>query len=543
MKHSWYREGVVYQIYPRSFQDSNHDGIGDIQGIISRIPYLKSLGISIIWLSPVYESPNDDNGYDISNYRDILKEFGTLDDMRSLIMNLHENGIKIIMDLVVNHTSDEHPWFQQSIKNIPPYNDYYYWEKQKRNWSAFFGGEAWTYNQNRDAYYLHLFSKKQPDLNWNNPLVREEVKNIMRFWLDEGIDGFRCDVINLIAKADGLPNGKPALILRGREHYLNHPKIHPYLQELKNEVISNYDCFTVGETAFVSPQTALSYIAEDVRELDMVFQFDHMAADNYFVKWFMRKFRPIQLKKPLSKWQVGLQGKGWNSLYLENHDQPRSISRFGNLKYYYESATMLATMLYFQQGTPYIYQGQEIGMLNVSFENLDDYRDIETKNIYTLGRKLGMSHQRMMKKIKMMSRDNARTPMQWNKEKNAGFTDGTPWISVNPNYLDINVLGNVNQPDSILKYYQEIIRLRKLYPVIVYGDYNDIAFSNKKLYAYSRTDESDKIVVICNFTEKVIFLNQFDYLSSYRLILHNYKNVESLNELQPYEARVYKKNE
>jgi oligo-1,6-glucosidase len=539
MKHTWFKEGVVYQIYPRSFQDSNADGIGDIKGIISRIDYLKSLGISIIWLSPVYESPNDDNGYDISNYRDILKEFGSMEDMIELIKTLHENNIKIVMDLVVNHTSDEHPWFQASLRKEKPYDDYYYWEKKKRNWTAFFGGEAWTYRKERDEYYLHLFSKKQPDLNWNNPLVREEVKSIMRFWLDLGVDGFRCDVINLIAKADGLPNGKWSPILCGREHYMNHPKIHPYLIELKNDVLSKYDCFTVGETAFVTPETALSYIDENVRELDMVFQFEHMAADNYFVKWFMKKFKPMNLKKPLSKWQNGLLGRGWNSLYLENHDQPRSISRFGDMDYYKESATMLATMIYFQQGTPFIYQGQEIGMVNAAFENLDDYQDIETKNIFKLGRKLGMSKRRMMKKIKMMSRDNARTPMQWNDSLNGGFSMSKPWLKINPNYKDINVKANQDDKNSILKYYQEIIKLRKKYPVIVYGDYQDIDFKNKKLYAYSRQDNKNRITVICNFSKKRYSLKNFDYLKSEECILHNYENIDSLSVLQPYEARVY----
>ncbi len=541
MKQAWYREGVVYQIYPRSFQDSNGDGIGDLKGIIQRIPYLKDLGVSIVWLSPVYESPNDDNGYDISNYKDILKDFGTLEEMLDLIKALHESGIKLVMDLVVNHSSDEHPWFQNSRKRIAPYEDYYYWMKRKRNWTSFFGGPAWTYDEERKQYYLHLFSKKQPDLNWNNPLVRVEIKGIMKFWLDSGVDGFRCDVINLIAKEDGLPNGKPTPILRGREHYMNHPKIHSYLKEIRDDVISKYDCFTVGETAFISPETALSYIDEDVRELDMVFQFDHMAADNYYVKWFMKKFRPINLKKPLSKWQLGLSGRGWNSLYLENHDQPRSLSRFGSLEHRFESATMLATMIYFQQGTPFIYQGQEIGMSNVSYENLEDYQDIETKNIYKTGRKLGLTHQRMMKKIKMMSRDNARTPMQWDKSASAGFTSGTPWLKINPNYTEVNVETSLKKERSILKYYKEIIKLRKKYPIIVYGDYQDIDFKNQQLYAYSRTMGSSKLIVICNFSKGNCSIKQIEELSKYECILHNYPAFDHMDKLLPYEARVYLK--
>lgn len=541
MKRAWYREGVVYQIYPRSFQDSNADGIGDINGIIERIPYLKELGVSIVWLSPVYESPNDDNGYDISNYRDILGDFGTLDEMMNLIEKLHESSIKLVMDLVVNHTSDEHPWFQQSRQKIHPYENYYHWEETEKNWTAFFGGKAWTYDDVREQYYLHLFSKKQPDLNWNNPEVRREVKEIMTFWLDRGIDGFRCDVINLIAKEEGLPNGKPALILRGKEHYLNHPKVHGYLKELRDDVLSKYDCFTVGETVFVTPKTALGYIDEDIRELDMLFQFDHMAADNYYVKWFMRKFKPINLKKPLSKWQIGLAGRGWNSLYLENHDQPRSLSRFGNMDYRYESATMLATMIYFQQGTPFIYQGQEIGMSNVSFEELDDYRDIETKNIYKLGRKLGLTHKRMMKKIKMMSRDNARTPMQWNNTENAGFTQGTPWIKVNPNYEEINVEDNLKDPSSIFHYFQKIISLRKEHPIIVYGDYKDIEFHHKRLYAYSRTLDKQKLIIICNFSNELCPIRHIESISEYECILHNYEAYDEPMQLQPYEARVYLK--
>ncbi|MCK5732285.1 MAG: alpha-glucosidase, partial [Tenericutes bacterium] len=419
MKKTWYKEEFIYQIYPRSFYDSNNDGIGDIKGIIKKIPYLKELGIGIVWLSPVYKSPMEDNGYDISDYLDIAEEFGTLADIKTLIKELHKAKIKLVMDLVVNHSSNEHEWFKKSIKRLGKYTDYYHWEKKKVNWSGFFGGEAWSYNEERKEYYLHLFAKGQPDLNWDNPDVRDEVKKIIKFWLDMGVDGFRCDVINLIAKNNKHPNGKPRLILKGREHYLNHPNLHKYLHEIYRDVLSKYDCFTVGETVFVNPEVASLLTAPNRKELSMVFQFEHMAADNYYVKWFMKKFKPINLKKPLSKWQNKLNGKGWNTLYLENHDQSRSIDRFGSLAYHYESATMLATMLYFQQGTPFIYQGQEIGMINVSYENLNDYKDIETHNIYTTGRKLLMSHKRMMKKIKMMSRDNARTPMQWNDSKHA----------------------------------------------------------------------------------------------------------------------------
>jgi len=542
VRKTWYREGVVYQIYPRSFQDSNGDGMGDLPGILARIPYLKELGVSIVWLSPVYPSPNDDNGYDISDYRDILKDFGTLEDMKNLIASLHEAGIKIVMDLVVNHTSDEHPWFQASARNDPKYADYYYWREKKNNWTSFFGGEAWAWNEERQAYYLHLFSKKQPDLNWNNPAVREEVQGILRYWLDLGIDGFRCDVINIIAKADGLPDGRPTLILQGREHYLNHPKIHGYLGELREAVLSKYDCFTVGETVLIDVPHALGYLAEDRRELDMVFQFDHMNADCFFVKWLPRKFRMIRLKRPLSKWQNGLQGKGWNTLYLENHDQPRSVSRFGSDAYHKESAKMLATMIYFQQGTPFIYQGQEIGMKNAGFDNLEDYQDIETHNMYKMLRKMfHFSHQKMMRTVKLASRDNARTPMQWDETQNAGFTTGKPWLKVNPNHQSINVAENQTDPDSILAYYQKIIALRKAYPIIVYGDYQDLQKSHRKLYAYRRTYEGQELVVLCNFSEKGLTLRGGTDFKGMELLLSNYPAHECLYDLQPYEARVYYK--
>ena len=382
MKKEWYKEGVVYQVYPRSFYDSNNDGIGDIQGIIQKIPYLKDLGIDILWVSPVYKSPMEDNGYDISDYRDIHEEFGTLNDIKQLIKELHKAKIKLVMDLVVNHTSSEHEWFKKSVKKEGKYTDYYHWEDHEVNWTSFFGGKAWTYNEERQQYYLHLFAKGQPDLNWDNKDVREDIKAIIKFWLDMGVDGFRCDVINLIAKNNNHPKGKWSLILRGKEHYLNYPNVHKYIHELNQDVLSKYDCFTVGETGFVTPEIAELLTSPKRKELDMVFQFEHMAADNHVVKWFMKKFKPMNLKKPLAKWQNQLNGKGWNTLYLENHDQPRSISRFGSINYHYESATMLATMLYFQQGTPFIYQGQEIGMTNASFETLDEYQDIKTHNIY-----------------------------------------------------------------------------------------------------------------------------------------------------------------
>lgn len=538
MKKAWYKEGSIYQIYPRSFMDSNNDGIGDLQGVIQKIPYLKTLGIDIVWLSPVYASPNDDNGYDISDYKAIQPEFGTMADMVELIGKLHENQIKLVMDLVVNHTSDEHAWFIKSVERDPLYSEYYHWKKTQGNWTSFFGGEAWTYHPVRKEYYLHLFSKKQPDLNWDNPNVRESVKDICRFWLDLGVDGFRCDVINLIAKEDGLPNGKFHFVLRGREHYMNHPKIHAYLQELRNEVFSKYDCFTVGETAFTTPEIAADYQDEAKLELDMMFQFDHMAADNHLVKWFPKKFRPINLKKPLSVWQNGLNGRGWNTLYLENHDQARSVSRFGHPDFHDESAKMLATMLYFQQGTPFIYQGQEIGMTNAGFKDLSDYQDIESLNIYRLVTKtLRYSHRKAMRLLSVASRDNARTPMQWNNRPNAGFSQVKPWLKANLNCDRINVEENLNASNSILKYYQRILKLRKLYPVIIYGDYQDLHFKHRRLYAYSRTLAKERLIVLCNFSNKPLEIPYDISLQGYELILSNVP-VDSLI-LSPYEARVY----
>jgi oligo-1,6-glucosidase len=535
MKKAWYKSGVVYQIYPRSFKDSNNDGIGDIQGIIKKIPYLVDLGIDIVWLSPVYKSPMEDNGYDISDYQDINEEFGTMKDLDLLIEKLHEVKIKLVMDLVINHTSSEHPWFKKSVKQEGKYKDYYHWEDKKVNWTSFFGGEAWTYNEERKQYYLHLFAKGQPDLNWDNEEVRKDIKEMIKFWLDKGVDGFRCDVINLLAKDNRHPKGKFKPILRGSEHYFNQPKLHEYLKEINRDVLSKYDCFTVGETVFVNPKKANDLVGDDRNELSMLFQFDHMAADNYVVKWFIKKFKPFNLKKALSKWQRELEG--WNTLYLENHDQARSINRFGDLSFYYESATMLATIIYFQQGTPFIYQGQEIGMTNADFTKLEDYQDIETHNIYKLGRKLGMSHKRMMKKIKHMSRDNARTPMQWSKEKYAGFSNHKPWLGVNANHEQINVEDSQNRSDSILNYYKQIIALRKKEEIIVYGDYEDIEYKHKKIYAYKRNLNVEELTVICNYSSKVLPIKEYEFLNE-ELLLCNYAE-QTKTLMKPYEARVY----
>ena len=539
MKKHWSKEGFVYQIYPRSFKDSNQDGIGDLGGIIEKVPYLKSLGVSMLWLSPIYQSPNDDNGYDISDYRQIHPDFGTLEQFKELVEKLHQAKIRLIMDLVVNHTSDEHEWFEKSVQRIEPYTNYYHWKDEMTNWGSFFGGKAWTYHPIRQQYYLHLFSQKQPDLNWENPLVREEVKAICRYWLDLGVDGFRCDVINLIAKKEGCPNGKKSLILTGKEHYLNESKIHSYLQELRDDVFRHYDCFTVGETVFITPEIALSYIHEDIRELDMVFQFEHMSTDCFGVKWFPRKFSMKRMRNVLNKWQIKLQPHGWNSLYLENHDQARSINRFGSLQWREESAKMLATMIYFQQGTPYLYQGQEIGMTNADFQTLEEYQDIETKNIYQTGRKLlRLTHKQMMKRIQIASRDNARTPMQWDDGPNAGFSKTLPWLGVNQNHQTINVAASIKDQSSIWHYMKRIITLRKEYPTIVYGSSRLLCPRNSNFYIYQREDEAAIITIACSFSKKpkklpkgVTFMGD--------CLLHNYPTILNERSFQPFEARVY----
>lgn len=559
----WFKKSVVYQVYPRSFKDSNQDGIGDIRGIVEKLDYLKDLGIDVVWLSPVYESPNDDNGYDISDYRSILSDFGTMEDFMILIDELHKRDIKLVMDLVANHTSDEHPWFIQSksSKNNPKRN-YYIWkqgkhnnQKEPNNWTSFFTGKAWTYDATTEEYYLHLFSKKQPDLNWENPLVREEIKDILRFWLNLGVDGFRCDVINIISKDQRFRNGIPKIALTGSEYYLNGPNVHKYLQELYTDVLSNYDCFTVGETVFVSTKEASKYVGEHRNELNMIFHFEHMAVDTINNKWFLRPYRIKRLKRVLSKWQNDLSGlkykqdgSGWNALYFENHDQPRSVTRFGNdSTYWKESAKMLATMLYFQQGTPYIYQGQEIGMTNAHFTDLSQYQDIETHNIYKLGRSLlRFSHKTMMRKIKYMSRDNARTPMQWDNSEYAGFSQTLPWIEVNPNKDNINVDNQLNDQDSIFKYYQKIIQIRKQHDVVILGKFEEHFKTNPHIYCYSRRLNHDHLLILCNGTNKNrrITIKKLVNPAEYHCILSNYTNVniQEVINLRPYEAIVLMKN-
>ncbi|MEG6612631.1 alpha-glucosidase [Pseudoclostridium thermosuccinogenes] len=556
MEKKWWKEGVVYQIYPRSFKDSNGDGIGDLRGIIEKLDYIKELGADIIWLCPIYQSPNCDNGYDISDYRKIMKEFGTEEDFEELLHEMHKRGLKLIMDLVVNHTSDEHEWFVASKSSREnPYRDYYIWRDGKdgnppNNWGSFFSGSAWKYDEATNQYYLHLFAEKQPDLNWENKKVREEIYDMMRFWLDKGIDGFRMDVINLISKVPGLPDGEKgegALYGNGFPYTANGPRVHEYLQEMNREVLSKYDIMTVGETPGVDTESAKLYVNSDRNELNMLFQFELMDIDSgWGGKWDVKPWKLSTFKKIMYKWYEGLKEKGWNSLYLNNHDQPRMVSRFGNDKEYrQESAKMLATLLHTWQGTPYIYQGEEIGMTNVRFEDISEYRDIETLNMYNEKIRQGVPVETIMKSIYAKGRDNARTPMQWDASDNAGFTEGTPWIRVNPNYKEINVENALKDRNSVFYYYQKLIKLRKEHEIIVYGDVNLLMEDDENIFAYTRSYNDEKLLVILNFFEKEaeFKLDEGMKFDGAELLISNYEvdNPELKNMiLRPYEARVYK---
>ena len=554
---AWWKEAVVYQIYPRSFMDSNGDGIGDLNGITEKLEYLKELGIDVIWLSPVYQSPNDDNGYDISDYQAIMEEFGTMEDYDRMLARAHELGIKIMMDLVVNHTSDEHAWFVESRKSVDnPYRDFYIWRKGKdgkepNNWGSCFSGSAWKYDPQTDMYFLHLFSKKQPDLNWDNPKVRDRVFDMMNWWCEKGIDGFRMDVISLISKPEGLPDGIPGETGYADSGCANGPHVHEYLKEMNRKVLSHYDLITVGEAAGGTLEEAKKYANADGSELNMVFQFEHIGggpeADNHYGKWDSHKMPLPVWKKILSRWQTGLEGKAWNSLFLSNHDQPRSVSWFGNDSEQYReiSAKMLGTCLHMMQGTPYVYQGEELGMCNAYFDQLEDYRDIESLNAYKeLTETCGVSHEEMMGYLKRISRDNARTPMQWDDSANAGFTTGTPWIKVNSNYKTVNAKQQTTDPDSVFSYYKELIRLRHENDIIVYGEYELLEPQNEELFIYTRSWNNEQLMVLCNFTEKDIVIPAAvtaQIPADAQILISNYVgNLESV--LRPYEARVYRYN-
>ncbi|WP_018924276.1 glycoside hydrolase family 13 protein [Salsuginibacillus kocurii] len=553
----WWKESVVYQIYPRSFNDSNGDGIGDIPGIIEKLDYLSTLGVDVIWLSPIYDSPNDDNGYDIRNYQAIMHEFGTMADFDELLEKAHAKGLKIVMDLVVNHTSDEHAWFMEAkqSKNSPK-RDYYIWREgrngaQPNNWASNFSGPAWEYDEQTDMYYLHLFSKKQPDLNWENPELRQDVYKMMKWWLDKGVAGFRMDVINLISKDQSFPDGELAegeVYASPMPMTANGPRIHEFLREMNEQVLSQYDILTVGEMPGVDVEEVKRYTAAERNELHMVFHFEHMGlGDGPEGKWSALSWKLTELKKIMSKWQYGLEQEGWNSLYWNNHDQPRVVSRFGDDKTYRErSAKMLATCLHGMKGTPYIYQGEEIGMTNVAFSSIAEYEDIESINWYNEKRKQGVPEEELLQSIHARGRDNARTPMQWDDTLHAGFTKGTPWLAVNPNYKEINVKQALEQPNSIFYYYKQLIALRKTEETLVHGAYGLLLPEDEAVYAYTRKFNEDVLLVVCNFTAEEQRRNFNAELGERqaRVIVSNLEQEEAqlLDEvvLAPYEAFIYR---
>ena len=556
MEKKWWKESVVYQIYPKSFKDSNGDGVGDIRGIIQKLDYLKELGVNVLWISPMLESPQDDNGYDISDYRRIYKEYGTMDDYEELLSEAHKRDIRILMDLVVNHTSDEHNWFIESRKSKDnPYRDYYIWKdpvngKEPNNWGGVFSGSAWEYDPQTQMYYMHLFSKKQPDLNWENEKVRQEVYDMMKFWCEKGIDGFRMDVISMISKDQRFPDGEMNNGLYGDfgPYCVHGPRIHEYLQEMNREVLSKYDIMTVGETAGVTIEEAQKYAGDDRNELNMVFQFEHVESGcGDYGKWTTAKYDFKEFKNIMIKWQEELQGKAWNSLFLGNHDQPRSVSRFGNDNPAYRetSAKMLATCLHMMQGTPYVYQGEELGMTNIYFDKLEDYRDIESINFFTEFTESGlMTPEYMMKCLMLRSRDNARTPMQWNDSKQAGFTDGEPWIKVNPNYKEINAAQQLEDPNSIFHYYQKLIRLRKEKDIIVYGGFEPLYRDDEQIFAYTRKQDQEKLLTVCNFSDQNAEVEVPEEFKDAECLITNLgrKVFEAKTVLKPYEAFVlYKK--
>lgn len=545
---NWWKNSVVYEIYVKSFQDSNHDGIGDLKGIMKRLDYLTYLGVDVLWLTPIYESPNDDNGYDISDYQKIMELYGTMEDFEELLNQAHRKGLKIVMDLVVNHTSDEHPWFVESRKSLDnPYRDYYIWRdgkdgKEPNNWTNCFLGSAWEYDETSHQYYLHMFSKKQPDLNWKNPKVREEVYQLMKFWLDKGIDGFRMDVISLISKdEDALYQDSD---IKGHSVCANGPHVHEYLKEMNKEVLSHYDIMSVGETPAVTIDEAECFAGKDAKELNMIFQFELMDVDGgESGKWNDTRYQLKDVKQVLSKWQKGLYQKAWNSLFWNNHDQPRVVNRFGDIStpfYWEKSAKMLATALYMLQGTPYIYQGEEIGMTNVSFPDIKDYRDIESIQAYDMfvRKEKSISHEDMMRYLHKASRDNARTPMQWSKDAQAGFSDVEPWIMVNPNYQEINVEKQIQDDTSILQYYRKLLRYRKDHEIIIEGAYEELMAEHPAIYAYRRIWKEEELLVICNFSkEQQIYDTKL--VQDYDKVLGNYDD-EIHGQLRAYECGIWK---
>lgn len=551
MKRVWWKEAVVYQIYPRSFMDSNGDGIGDLQGIISKLDYLQDLGIDVIWICPMYQSPNDDNGYDISDYKDIMTEFGTMADFDQLLEEVHNRGMKLIIDLVINHTSDEHPWFIESRSSIDsPKRDWYIWRdgkngKEPNNWESIFGGSAWEYDQSTNQYFLHLFSRKQPDLNWKNLDVRYALYEMINWWLDKGIDGFRVDAISHIHKEKGLldmPNPRGLKYVSSFDKHMNVPGIHHYLKELKEETFSKYDIMTVGEANGVKADDRMDliqWVGEEEGKFNMVFQFEHL---NLWNNGDVKALDVIGLKKVLSKWQKNLENIGWNALFIENHDQPRRVSTWGNdQEYWYESATALGVMYFFMQGTPFIYQGQEIGMTNVKFDSIEAYNDVAEINRYHIKRAEGMSHEEIMEGIWSNSRDNSRTPMQWSNDLNAGFTNGTPWLGVNENYKKINVEAQLKDEMSILHFYKSMIQFKKQELIFTYGTYDLLMPDHPTLFAYTRTLQKKTMLILTNLSTDNISIKELSQeLKNSQLLLSNYEvNDDIINDLRPYEARIY----
>ncbi|MCI2900694.1 MULTISPECIES: alpha-glucosidase [Staphylococcus] len=545
MEKNWWKEAVAYQVYPRSFNDSNNDGIGDLPGMVEKLDYLKDLGIDVIWLSPMYKSPNDDNGYDISDYQDIMEEFGTMEDFNHLLSEIHKRGMKLILDLVVNHTSDEHPWFIESRSSKDnPKRDWYIWADPKpdgsepNNWESIFNGSTWEYDDTTKQYYFHLFSKKQPDLNWSNPDVREAVFKMMNWWFEKGIDGFRVDAITHIKKtfeAGDLPVPKGKQYAPAFDVDMNQPGIQDWLQEMKDKSLSHYDIMTVGEANGVNPDNAKEWVGEKEGKFNMIFQFEHLGL------WSTgdSKFDVLSYKNVLNRWQKQLEGIGWNALFIENHDQPRRVSTWGDdKKYWFESATSHAVVYFLQQGTPFIYQGQEIGMTNYPFESIETFNDVAVKTEYQIVKSQGGDVNQLLDKYKMENRDNSRTPMQWTNEVNGGFTEGTPWFPVNPNYKTINVAQQSEDSDSVLNFYKRLIKIKKSDDIYTYGEFNLIDDANENIFAYTRKLNNKTVLVAGNLTDHVASLNLPFEVEPSQIKLHNYKNDLDITNMRPFEAFV-----
>ena len=545
-----FRRMSFYQIWIRSFADGNGDGIGDLYGVYDKLEYIQSLGVDGIWFSPIYPSPNADYGYDISDYRNIHPDYGTLDQFKKVLEKAHFLGLKVLLDLVVNHTSDEHPWFIESSKSRDnPYSDYYIWRDPKwqkehqlppNNWYSQFEGLAWEYSETRQQYYLHVFAKKQPDLNMDNPKVRQEVKDIMRFWLDMGVDGFREDVITFISKVEALPDGYPYLpAINGLPFYKDGPNLLTYLKEFR-EVANEYGVIQVGEAPFTDVHTALRYVQGKDRVLDMMIQFDTMMADCFLTEYVHHGFWLRKLKKAFTHWQTSLSGNGWNALYLENHDHPRVVSRYGSMKYWRESGTVLAACYIFQQGCPFIYQGQELGMTNIELDSIDKYNDVASIHAYHTFF-TWQKEEKRMHRIHVSSRDSSRTPVQWNRSENAGFTTGNPWFYVNPNYVHINAEDEEKDPYSILNFYRKCIKLRKSNDTLIFGTYKEYYHRRKDMYMYERTYDNNRILVICSFSETPISyaLPKGYGKENACVLLDNYPNKPVMEHLRPYEVQVY----